>query len=170
MSPGQPLMQIVDAQSIVVKAAVNQADANTLRVVAKARIQVDAHPGMSLPGHVSSIGAFAVVGTYRRSFLSEVPVQIKFDKMDDRVLPNYSASADVVIEERGNAIVIPRECVFEEPGCPKRIAFARNGDTWERREIEIGLQSNTEAEVISGLRTGEQVAAERVPAAALAAP
>lgn len=168
MYPGQILMQIVDTKSMVVEASVNQVDAEHLRIGAKARIQLESFPEVELPGHVVSIGVFAKIGTFRRSYLSAVPVRLKLDRLDPRIIPNLSATADVLIAARENATVIPRECLFDEPDGGKRIAFVRNGELWERREVEVGLQNHVAAEVVSGLRSGEEVAAERVPAEMLA--
>ena len=108
------------------------------------------------------------MGTYRRSFLSEIPVRIKFDRLDSRIIPNFSVSADIVLDSKESTAVIPRECVFDESGGQKHFAYVRNGDRWERRDIEVGLLSNVAAEVTAGLRTGEEIAAEQVPAEMLA--
>jgi multidrug efflux pump subunit AcrA (membrane-fusion protein) len=168
LQPGQLLMQVVDVHSMIVSAAVNQVDADAMRMGAKAHIRVDAFPDLDLPGRVVSIGAFAKMGTYRRSYLSEVPVRIKFEKLDSRLIPNYSVSADVVLSAKDSATIVPRECLFEEAGGEKHFAYVRNGDRWERREVQVGLENNTASEITGGLQSGEEVAAERVPAELLA--
>ena len=168
LHPGRIFMQVVDLRSLVIDAAVNQVDAEMLRLGAKAHVHVDAYPDIKLPAHVISIGAFARSGGWRRSFVTDVPVRLKFEKNDPRVIPNFSVSADVITGRKENATLIPLECVFTEGPEEEAIAYVRNGERWERRPVELGLQSNTEVEVLSGLEEGAVVAAEKVPGELLA--
>ncbi len=168
LHPGRIFMQVVDLRSLVIDAAVNQVDAEMLRLGAKAHVRVDAYPDIELPARVISIGAFARSGGWRRNFVTDVPVRLKFEKSDPRVIPNFSVSADVVTGRKENAMTIPLECVFTEGPDEESIAYVRNGQRWERRPVELGLQSNTAVEVLSGLEEGAVVAAEKVPGELLA--
>jgi HlyD family secretion protein len=168
LHPGHIFMQVVDLRSLVVTTAINQVDADLLRLGAKAHIHVDAYPDIDLAAHVISVGAFARSGGWRRSFVTEVPVRLKFDQNDARVIPNFSVSADIVTGKKENATMIPLECVFTDGPGAESVAYVRNGERWERRPVELGLQSNTAVEVLSGLEAGAVVAAEKVPGELLA--
>src|SRR5262249_36153716 len=77
--PGMPFMRIVDPNSMIVNAYVNQVDVEHMRVGAKARIKIDAFPDLDLPGHVYSVAAMprSSGSSARASFLKEIPVAIK---------------------------------------------------------------------------------------------
>jgi hypothetical protein len=107
---------------------------------------------------VVSIGAITKSGGFRASFLKEVPVRLKLDKMDPRVIPDLSVSADVVLESDPSSIVVPRESVFRDSEDSKPYAFVREGDAWHRRELELGLSNHTNVAVNSGLRAGDVIA------------
>ncbi len=92
--PGQMFMQIVDPDSMVVNASVNQVDTELLRIGQKAIVRLDAYPGLELPAHVYSIGAVPVSGR-RPNFMRQIPIRLKLDKSDPRIVPDLTASADV---------------------------------------------------------------------------
>lgn len=161
--PGQLFGRIVDPSSMLVSATVNQADVESLRIGARARLKFDAFPEIELPGHVVGIGAMSQPGRARAEYVREVPVMIKIDKMDSRVIPDLSVSADVIIEQAEDALLVPRESVFREPDNDARFVFVKRGGGFEKRPVEIRLANFVQAAVASGLKKGELVALERPP-------
>ena len=156
--PGQPYMQIVDTRSICVDAVVNQVDIEHLRVGAPARVSFDAYPGLELPARVVSIGALANTRGWRANYVKDVPVRLALEESDDRVIPNFSVAAEVVLRSTPEVAVVPRESLFSDDG--HTIAFVRGPSGWERRDVEVGEMSNVAAEVRSGLNPGDVVASE----------
>jgi multidrug efflux pump subunit AcrA (membrane-fusion protein) len=163
LSPGRPYMQIVDPSTIHVDATVNQVDVNQLRVGAPARVYFDAFPGLELPARIASVGWFARGGGARGSYVAEVPVRLALEKLDKRVIPNYSVSAEVVVDRIDDALTVPRTSVFSDPEDGSPVAFVRAPTGWEKRDLELGLTSNLAAQVKSGLNPGDVVAAEWPP-------
>ncbi len=161
---GQMFMQIVDPTSMVVSASVNQADVELIRVGAVARLHFDAYPGLELPGRVLSIGAMTKTGGQRAEYVKEIPVYIKVEGADSRIIPDLSVSADVVIEEAREQILVPLESVRRDGDGGEPYVFVRTAAGFEKRRVELGLTSNVKAAVKSGLREGETVAVETPPA------
>lgn len=160
LHPGQPYMQIVDNSSMNVVASVNQVDVDIIRVGAAAMVTFDAYPGLELPARVVSVGAMANSRGWRGAWVKEVAVRLQLEKLDPRVIPNFSVAADVVLEEASDVPAIPRESVFTDPADDRTVAFVRGASGWEKRDVELGVVSNTAAEVKSGLSAGDVVAAE----------
>lgn len=161
---GMPFMQIVDPSSMIVNAFVNQVDTERIRVGAKARVRFDAFPDLELPGHVFSVAAMPKSSySSRANYLKEIPVRIKLDKMDPRVIPDLSVSVDVIVEEQQAAAVVSLASVFQDAPNGPRYVFVRTGEGWERRPVELGLTNAVAAVVKSGLKPGEVVAEERPP-------
>lgn len=159
--PGMMFAQVVDTRSMVINAAVNQVDVEKLRIGAKARVRFDAYPDLELPGRVVSIGAITKSGGFRASFLKEVPVRLKLDRMDPRVIPDLSVSADVVLESDPTSIIVPRESVFRDNADSKPYVFVRESGAWQRRELELGLGNHVTVAVRSGLKAGDVIAQSR---------
>ena len=53
---------------------------------------------------------------FRDKFVKEIPVFLKIDKLDPRVIPDLSVSADLVVESgKGDGgVVAPLESVFQD--------------------------------------------------------
>ncbi len=159
---GQPFIQVVDLSSMVVKARVNQIDVEKLRIGQRAQVRFDAFPDLELPARVYSIGTVAKASRYRPDYVREVPVVLKLERTDPRVIPDLSVSADVVIEASDRELpVIPRGAVFrDEPGGPPYVFVKQDGE-WERREVELGVGNHVFVAVRRGLEPGEEVATAR---------
>ena len=161
VNPGQTFLSIVDPSSMVVNASVNQVEAEKIRLGQKARIRLDAYPDIELPGTVAGIGAMAKTSNIRASYVSEIPVRLKIDqaKVDSRIIPDLTASAEIIINSETDTVITPRSAVFEDGGKP--VVFLQSPTGWIRKPVELGLMSNTAVAVRSGLRKGDVVALQR---------
>lgn len=160
--PGMMFMRVVDPSSMIVSAAVNQVDSEALRIGLRARVRFDAYPDLELPARVYSIAAMPSSQGARGDWVRQIRVVLKLDKLDPRVIPDLSVSADVVLETEPEAAIVPLETVFHENGQP--FVFVRSASGWERRQVQLGTANNIVVAVRSGLRPGETVAAEWPPA------
>ena len=158
---GQPFMSIVDPSSMVMNATINQVDSELMRVGMKARVHLDAYPDLSLAATVVAVGAMTRQGGWRANYVKEIPIRLKLDQMDPRVIPDLSGSADVVLSTEKQAVAAPLESIFRDSAEEKPYAFVRGPSGYERREVELGAANHIAVVVRSGLRPGEVVALER---------
>ena len=163
--PGMMFMQVVDPSSMIINASVNQVDIQNLRLGQRARVSFDAFPGLVLPAHLVTIGAITKTSGMRGSFKKEVAVRLRLDKLDPRIIPDLSVSADVVLEETDSATVVPAEALMSDNSTagaePKPFVMVRNAaGIWERRDVQLGVVSNTHAAIRGGVKPGEVVALE----------
>jgi RND family efflux transporter MFP subunit len=156
LAPGQPFMRVVDPASMQMDARVNQADAELIRLGQKATVRFDAYPTLVVQGKVAAVGTLAVNGRRINYWVRQVPVRIELTAQDTRVLPDLTASADVVVAEQDGGLLIPREAVQESAG--KTMVYVKQGENVVPREVDIGLASNTQVSVTSGLEEGDEIA------------
>jgi multidrug efflux pump subunit AcrA (membrane-fusion protein) len=161
LRPGQPFVKVVDTRALIVEAWVNQVDVERVRLGAKAKVEFDALPGIALPGKVTAVGAVPTGSRYRADYLKQLPVRVELNGTDDRLFPNASASADIVLASGEAPAIVPRACVFEKEGGSPR-AFVRASNRWEERELVLGTANHIEVAVLEGLTEGDTVAAEEV--------
>jgi multidrug efflux pump subunit AcrA (membrane-fusion protein) len=160
VGPGQTFMQIVDPDSMIINAGVNQVDGEAVQIGMKAKVRLDAYPELELPAHVVGIAAMAKnMGYARASFAREIPIRLKLDQLDPRVIPDLTGSAEIVLATERAAAVAPLASVFQEGGAP--FVFLRRSGGWMRQEVEMGPASHTHAVIRSGLQKGDVVAAEK---------
>jgi HlyD family secretion protein len=159
VSAGQPFVQIVDPTSMVLNATVNQVDAEKLRLGMKSTIHMDAYPEIELPGTLVGIGAMAKASTFRARFVGEIPIRIKLEKMDPRVIPDLTGSAEIILNSERNTMMTPLSSVFAEEG--GSYVFVQGTEGWIKKKVELGLPSFTMVAVRSGLQKGDVVALQR---------
>jgi multidrug efflux pump subunit AcrA (membrane-fusion protein) len=156
VTAGMAIAKVVDLSSMQLEASISQTEAETVRLGQKARIRFDAYPGLELGGKVEAVGMMASSNRRLSYYVRRVPVRIAIEGTDPRVLPDLTASADVVVAESDDTLLIPREAVQENGG--KTLVMVKSGETVSPREVEIGGYSNTQAAVRSGLQAGEEIA------------
>ncbi|MGH9659307.1 MAG: efflux RND transporter periplasmic adaptor subunit [Bryobacteraceae bacterium] len=166
---GQIFMTIVDPSSMVLNASINQVDSEQLRIGMKARIRLDAYPGLELPAHVFAIGAVPVAGR-RPNYMKQIPVRLKLDKMDNRIIPDLSASADIVLESAENAPMAPLSAIQQDGPSGAPFVWVESPQGWQKRTVELGVRSNLSVSIKSGLQPGDKVVVGTMPVAKSADP
>ncbi|MDQ2899599.1 MAG: HlyD family efflux transporter periplasmic adaptor subunit [Acidobacteriota bacterium] len=159
--PGMQFMQVVDPRSMVITAVINQVDAEAVRIGMKATARIDAYPGLELPAHIVGIGAMSKPGVWRPDYMREIPVRLKLDRMDPRVIPDVSASADIRTGGEKIVRVVPVNAVFYDSPSGKPYVFTRGPTGWEKRGVELGISNHIVTALHSGVEKGEVVALER---------
>jgi RND family efflux transporter MFP subunit len=164
VNPGRSFMKIVDTSSMQLDALANQAATSELRVGQPATIELDAFPGLTFPGKVYSVGAMARASRMESYYIRTVPVMVQIQGQHPRLLPDMSGAADVLLGSEENKPLIPLEAIHSDGG--KTFAYVRVGSGFEKRYIEVGVRSGTEAAVLSGLQAGDRVALSVPPSGA----
>jgi multidrug resistance efflux pump len=159
VSPGQPIMKIVDPSSMQVEAAVNQSESSQLRISQPATIGLDAFPDLRFRGYVYSIGALAVRGGRESLYVRTVPARVAIQGSDARLIPDLSAWVEVEVERLEGVLLIPREAVLAEGG--STVTYVKGPGGFERRAITLGPGNSRQVVVVAGLTAGDEVALSR---------
>lgn len=176
VNPGSTFLRIVDLSKMAVYADVNQVDAQMVELGSPATIHLDAYPDATFEGRVSVIGAVAAAGKSTGGggkggrggsrggssgqWVRQVPIQIEILSQDERIKPDLSASADILVSAEAQALVVPRSALGTIEG--KDVVWVQDGDKFAVREVRVGQVSDTEATIRSGLEAGDLVAMQRV--------
>lgn len=155
VQPGMPFMKIVNPASMQVEGTINQAESSSFRIGQMAAIGLDAFPGASYEGKVYAIGALATGGFRQNYYIRSVPVRVQVQNPDKRMIPDLSASADILLGRADNVLTIPASALHRENG--KDVVYVKGPKSFEPREVKIGLHNGTHAEVLEGLKEGDQV-------------
>jgi hypothetical protein len=149
-------MRVVDPGSMQLEAMMNQSEVELVRLGQRATIRFDAFPDIVLGGEVESVGAMAIGGRRTNYHVRRIPVRVAIRKSDPRVIPDLSASADILTSDTAEGLVVPRESVTETSG--KSMVYVRQDAGFIAREVEISGENNTQFAVASGLREGDEIA------------
>lgn len=172
INPGAYFMQIVDPSDMILEAAVNQADVQQLRVGQPAEIRLDAYPDKVFRGKVRSVAAIAGSGGGgggrgrmrggSGNFVRNVTVKLEILDQDPIIIPDLSASADVLLSEAEETVVAPREALMKE-GQSWFVWLEQSADRFIRRDVEVGETTDTQVAISNGLEEGDLIALEQPP-------
>ncbi len=154
-SSGAVAVTLITNQSIT-KIPFNEVDIIKVKVGQKATLTFDAIDGLSIVGQVAEIDT---LGTVTQGVVN-YNVKIIFDTQNSRVKPGMSVTADVITDVRQNVIIVPNSAV-KQSGNQKYVEFLVNGKP-EQKNVEIGISNDTDAEIISGLKEGDNVITQTV--------
>lgn len=170
--PGTFFMRIVDISQMIVRSAVNQVDARSIRVGNAAVVRLDAYPGLQFAARVADLAPVVSAGSgelpFARgrlgNFVGHIPTRLLIDGEDERILPGLSASADVMVSAGQSGVLIPREALRYELGQKAgEFVYVMYGNEFCRRVVEVHDLSDTEALIQSGLEPGERVLLSSLP-------
>lgn len=151
--------EIVNPETLVFKALVDEADIARVSIGQKATITLDAYPDLILDTTVKDIAYKSSATTSGTSFV------VEFDIIDPQVLAEnalntyrlgMNGDVNIVLEEKADVLTIPLISIREEEG--KTYVDVKTGENVaEAREIEVGLETDEDVEVLSGLSENDQI-------------
>jgi multidrug efflux pump subunit AcrA (membrane-fusion protein) len=129
----------------------------------KATITFDALPDKTFTGKVVSIDTAGSVS----SNVTTYPTVIILDTASDQMLPNMAASASIIVKRKNNALLVPVSAVKTLNGESTVQVMDKKGNVISKT-VEVGLSSDTQTEIISGISEGETVVTSTVQTGASA--
>jgi len=162
--PGSTMMVIADPSATLTEVQVDEADIAHVREGQKADIFTAAFPDTPLSGTVQSIASVArqAPGQASLSFL----VKILLDKQDSMTIrPGMSVRADIYTQSSEETLAIPVQAVLydEDTGADKQgkeeqtYVFVMQDGKATRKDVEVGISSDSDQEITAGLKEGETV-------------
>ncbi len=145
VSQNSPLMTLVDLSAYEIDVQIPENYADDLGVGLKVEVRVDNH---EYPAQLIAISPEVSQGQVqgRVRFSEDVPTGIR---------QNQRISARVLIDTRDQVLKVRRGSFVETGG--SHLAFVLTDDLALKREIQLGISSIDEIEIISGLEEGEQI-------------
>jgi len=155
--PGVPFMKIVDPSQMQVTVDVNQADFLDLHVGQRARVYLDAYPGLSFSGRLDELTPLAHPGDFSDK-VRKFSAVFSIEGNDPKLMPDLSAAVDVELETRKGAVVVPVQSVANEKG--HDCVWLRDGRGFAKHEVKTGPSNDLDFVIESGLKSGDVIRRE----------
>jgi HlyD family secretion protein len=149
---GDILAEMADLSHVRVRAFVDEPDLGSLASGQGVQVTWDALPDKTWTGRVEQVPR-QVVARGSRS-VGEVLCSVDNSKIE--LLPNVNVEVRILTHEIHDAVVVPRAAVRSQKG--QRFVFLYDGEAVHRREIQVGVASSANYQVLSGLQVGDRVA------------
>jgi macrolide-specific efflux system membrane fusion protein len=141
------------SDSLIVTAQVDEADIGRVAKGMPARVVLDAYPGVAVEGVVFDI-------LYEGKNVSNVityGVKIRPVKAPPFFRSQMTATVSFITGRKEKALILPLAAVRESPSGGKRVLVPGPEGKPEPRDIEVGMESGEQVEVLSGLQAGDKV-------------
>ena len=149
---GDTLAAMADLSHVRVRAFIDEPDLGSLAENQAVQVTWDALPDKVWSGKVEQVPK-QVVPRNSRS-VGEVLCSVDNSKM--QLLPNVNVEVRIVIHDVRDAVAVPRAAVRSLKG--QRFVFLYDGAAVHRRDIQVGVASSANYQVLSGLQVGDRVA------------
>jgi HlyD family secretion protein len=159
--PGTALATMADMSTLLFKGTVDEIDVGKLHEGLPAHIRVGALPDAQVEGTISMIAPKSK--SQDGATLFDVEIELaKEQKKATTLRAGYSATADIVVREKEQTLLLPERLVDFASGKPTVEVPGPKDTEPTRREVAVGLSDGLNVEITSGLKEGDQVV-ERPP-------
>lgn len=148
---------VVDPSTLYFSADLDETELKRVSVGMPVEIKLDAYPDKTLSSAVSSI-AFTPKETTSGT-VYEIKLAIPENELSDLRL-GLNGSATVILSEKKDVLLLPSSALTFEG--TKSSVYLRDGDDYEPREIELGIENDGFVEIIKGLSQNDQVFAPKI--------
>lgn len=150
ITPETELYMIVDLSTVWVYADIYENEVPWVKVDDKVEMTLQSVPGKTFDGKVIYIYPYSEENT------RTTKVRIVFDNAEELLRPNMFADVKIYSKQLEGSVVIPSEAVIRS-GKREQVFVVRGEGKYEPRIVKLGIESNGEVAVLSGLSEGEEV-------------
>lgn len=151
VSSGQRIAVIQSEGTPIATFNISEIDVSKVRPGQKATIILDSLTDKTFTGKILTVDRIGSV----TSNVTNYPVVIQFDTGASEILPNMSATANIITETKDNVLFIPSSAI-QTQGNQNVVHIMKEGQE-QIVNVETGLTSDTQTEIISGLSEGDEV-------------
>jgi HlyD family secretion protein len=149
--PGQPVLEILNPDSLYVSAPIDEMDIGRLRFGLPARVTLDPYPGVTWRGNVTRVAPF-VNDVLQQNRTLEIEVALPPDLEHPIPMAGASADVEIILKRKDDVLRVPTSALLEG----HRVLVFDRGKA-RSREVKTGLHDWDWTEVLSGLSAGESV-------------
>ncbi len=153
VAAGTPAVIIADQSAFHITVAVDEMDVALVREGQAVRITLDALPDTPIWGHVDRIG---LAGSQATGVVT-YDVRVVVDPTDAPLRTGMSATIDIIVAEKTDALVLPNRAIRTDGKTGQRyVEVVRNGQS-VRVDIKPGIRDERYTEILEGPAEGETV-------------
>jgi len=152
VSSSTPMVVLVDISSFHIDVEVDEIDISQIAVGQEVLITLDALPDEEIAGHVEAIAPTASVGDGVVSYV----VTVVIEPTDALLRPGMSANTTITTARNENALIVPNRYIqIDRENGKMYVERLEEDGLTSRVEIETGMRSEFDSEVVAGLEEGD---------------
>ncbi len=149
------VMTLGDIGQVFVRGKVDEADIGFVKLGMTARITTESFREQTFSGKVTQISPIGV----EKDNVTTFEVEVSIDNPGQQLKANMTANAEVILEEKPDALVVPEAAIsYDEKKAASVEVADPAADTGRRKvPVKVGIGNGTRTEVLEGLKAGDKV-------------
>jgi HlyD family secretion protein len=149
------VMTLGDIAQVFVRGKVDEADIGFVRLGMPARITTESFRDKVFTGKVTQISPIGV----EKDNVTTFEIEVSIENSGQELKANMTANAEVILEERAGALIIPEAAVSYDDQKAASVEIADPGADGGRRKVPVtlGIGNGTRTQVTAGLKAGDKV-------------
>lgn len=163
---GTSMLTVADLDRLIIASSLNQIDVGKVRKGQKVEVRVDSAPGKVFTGEIRKVAPAAEESKDGQSAIQTFPIETILAGSDaDALKPGMSADLDVLVTNKQGALYLPVEAVVRGKGLVGSVTLsaAGKGAKPATASVTLGLTTDTQIEILSGLSEGQEVLIKPAP-------
>ncbi|MGI8422510.1 MAG: HlyD family efflux transporter periplasmic adaptor subunit [Chloroflexota bacterium] len=149
-----PVISISSPANLLINAQINESDMPKLAVGQRALISLDAFPGQTINGTVQTLPSSVVT---QQGVVADKNTRILVDWTRPGAQIGMNARVQIVVQRKDDVLLIPTQAIRTVG--KRRFVEYMDGNVKRSRNVEIGISTDVDTEVISGLDEGMAILA-----------
>ncbi|MBO9541806.1 efflux RND transporter periplasmic adaptor subunit [bacterium] len=165
---GTSMLTVADLDRLIIASSLNQIDVGKVRKGQKVEVRVDSAPGKVFTGEIRKVAPAAEASKDGQSTIQTFPIETILAGTDaDALKPGMSADLDVLVTNKEGALYLPVEAVIRGKGLSGSVTLPakEKGAKPATASVTLGLATDTQIEILSGLVEGQEVLIKPAPSA-----
>lgn len=152
--PQGAAIELIDLSSYYVDVTVDETDIVNVQIGQRAKLTLDALPDDEITGRITRVAQIpTVVGQ-----LVSYTVRVTLDATDAPVRVGMTATATIVVNELRDVLLLPNRFIRIDRATQQAFVTVQDdAGQFIDQAVELGVRSETETQVVSGLTAGQRV-------------
>ncbi len=156
---GTVLATIADMSRLIGVVKIDETEVPQVKLGQEAEVIADALPDSVFKGIVTKVGLMPITSITTTEKMTDFEVEIELKNFSSNLRPGMNVKAEIITNKKTDILVVPIQAVGKrkiENKLTESIFVVQNSKAL-LKEIQTGISSDTEIEIISGVNEGDTV-------------
>jgi len=153
ITPSTADFVIINPDSIFFSSEIDEEDVSKIHIGQKSQISIDSAPDQIFESEIYYISFTPISG--KSSTVYQLKFKLNLSNQDLKYRLGMNGDVNIILDQSSNTLTIPIEALIENTS--KKYVLVKEAKTTKLVEIETGIESESDIQVIKGLSGDEQI-------------
>jgi HlyD family secretion protein len=156
---GTVMMVVADLSQMIAVVNIDETDIPNVKVGQHAEVIADAMPDSVYTGQVTRVGLMPMTSQLSTDEVTDFEVEIELREIPALLRPGMNVKSEIITSEKTGVLAIPIQASGKRTIADKPVesVFIIEKGRAKLKEIAVGVSSDTETEIVSGVAEGDTV-------------